>query len=376
MARVVGARRRLRDQLHHTTDAERDAGTPQEPRAAALVGGRRRVASAPVWRDFTWRDGDRIVRFGRGALADAPGLLGDGYVLLSTERALQQAPQLAGPASTVHVVPSGSVDELAGELLAAVEGHDGLIVALGGGRVIDVAKALAAARPGRRAAAIPTTLSAAEMTWLHRHARGVPEDTPRARATVVVNDPALSASQPAPALFASAANSLGHAIEGAATTMASPVPTLAATEAVRLTAQAVADPAAPHRDALALAALLSGYAIDASWYGLHHVCSQTLRTAGAPHGAANAAMLPHTARALRERSPRALSVLDDAAGMPVEQLAGRLAQLAEAVRLRDIGVAEESLPRLAAAAAARRELELTPPAPSESELLGLYRSAF
>jgi alcohol dehydrogenase class IV len=329
-----------------------------------------------VRRDFTWKDGERVVRFGRTALDDAPSLLGDGYVLLTTERALAQAPQLGERASAVHTVASGSVDELAGDLLAPLGEHDGLVVALGGGRVVDVAKALAAARPGRRAAAVPTTLSAAEMTWLHRHARGVNEQTPRARAAVVLNDPALSASQPAPALFASAANSLGHAIEAPATTLASPVPALAAAEAVALTARAITDPAAPDRDALALAALLSGYAIDAAWYGLHHVCSQTLRGAGAAHGPANAAMLPHTTRALRERAPQALAALDDAAGMPVEDLARRLAVLAEAERLRDIGVAEDALPGLARAAAGRRELELTPPAPSEAQLLDLYRSAW
>ena len=40
-----------------------------------------------VAHDFTWRDGERIVRFGRGALAQAPELLGDSYVLLTTARA-------------------------------------------------------------------------------------------------------------------------------------------------------------------------------------------------------------------------------------------------------------------------------------------------
>jgi alcohol dehydrogenase class IV len=324
-------------------------------------------------RDFTWRDGDRVVRFGRGALADAPGLLGEGYALLTTDRALAQAPRLADAAGTVHRAGPGPVEEVAGELLGVVEAE--LVVALGGGRIIDAAKALAAARPGTRAAAVPTTLSAAEMTWLHRHARGVPETTPRARAAVVLNDPALSASQPAQQLAASAANSLAHAVEAPTTTLASPVPALSAREAVRLTAVAYAEPGSPGRDDLALAALLSGAAIDAAWYGLHHVCAQTLRAAGVGHGAANAVLLPHTARALRDRAPRELAALDEAAGMSVERLARRLAGLAGAERLRDLGVPEDRLEELASAAAARRELALTPPAATRDELLALYRAA-
>ena len=41
------------------------------------------------------------------------------------------------------------------------------LVAFGGGRVIDTAKAIAAVR-GARVAAIPTTLSGAEMTVIHK----------------------------------------------------------------------------------------------------------------------------------------------------------------------------------------------------------------
>ena len=100
--------------------------------------------------------------------------------------------------------------------------------------MIDVAKAIAAAiGPGCIVAAVPTTLSAAEMTWVHRHARGVDAATPRVRPRVVINDPALGASQPMPELAASAGNALGHAVDGAVTAMATPVPTLAARDAAR-----------------------------------------------------------------------------------------------------------------------------------------------
>ena len=120
---------------------------------------------------------------------------------------------------------SGRVDEVAGALRPVVRGET--LVALGGGRVIDVAKALAAADPPRRVVAIPTTLSGAEMTPVHRRAAGADPSTPGVRPAVVVNDPALSASQPAEQLAQSAGNALGHAIEGPATPLTNPVAQLA-----------------------------------------------------------------------------------------------------------------------------------------------------
>jgi alcohol dehydrogenase class IV len=271
----------------------------------------------------------------------------------------------------VHEVPGGRVDEIAGDLLGEVGGAP-LLVALGGGRVIDVAKALAAARPPGerpRVAAVPTTLSAAEMTAIHRRAAGADGSLPGVRPAIVVNDPALSASQPPAALAASAANSLGHAAEGPATIRASPLPALAGREAARLIGAAYAGGDDPDRDALALAALLAGYAIDSAGYGLHHVLSQTLvRLAGVGHGPANAAMLPHTLVALERRGAPGAGELVG--------LATDLARRAEAVRLRDLGVAEAALDGLADAAASRAELDLIPPRADRDELRELYASAY
>jgi alcohol dehydrogenase class IV len=318
---------------------------------------------------FTWHDGPRTVRFGRGALEGAPELLGDSYVLLSTERALAAAPQLADRASATHQLPAGRVDELAGDLLGSIDG--GRIVALGGGRVIDVAKALASATGGA-VAAVPTTLSAAEMTSGHRRARGAPQDTPGVRPDVVLNDPALSASQPPHQLAASAANALGHAIEGPCTPRSSPVPALTAGESARLLAGDLAD-----RDALALGALLSGAVIDSTGYGLHHVLSQTLvRFGGVGHGPANAAMLPHTAAALRRRAPDVLARLDAAAGVEMEALARRLAAAAGAQELRGLGVTEATLEACVAEAVKRPDLGHIAPAADEAEVRALYEAAW
>jgi alcohol dehydrogenase class IV len=315
---------------------------------------------------FTWQDGERTIRFGRGTIATALELLGTGYTLLTTERAERSAPDVVAEAGAVHHVRPGRVDEIAEELRGDVSGE--LLVALGGGRVVDVTKALAAvAGPPVRAAAIPTTLSAAEMSKGHRQATGAPPGTRSHRPAIVINDPDLSASQPPDELAASAANSLAHAVEGAVTVNASPVPVLAAHEAIRLT-EAAYSRDEPDREKLALAALLSGYTIDHAGLGLHHVLCQTLvRVGGAGHGPANAAMLPHTIGALRRR---------DQATVDATELARDLARRAGAERLRDIGIDESKLEDCVQAAAERPQLKVTPPPADEDEIRALYRAAW
>jgi alcohol dehydrogenase class IV len=326
---------------------------------------------------FTWRDGERVIRFGRGTAAEAVERLGGpGYTLLTTERAGAAAPHVAEAADAVHHVGAGRVDELAGGLLDRVGGER--VVALGGGRVVDVAKAIVAARGGKpgRAMAVPTTLSGAEMTRIHRHAAGVDPGTLRVRCAVVVNDPALSASQPVAELAASAGNALGHAAEGPCTPMANPVARLAAWESARLLARAFAG-AEPDRDALGLGALLAGYTIDSAGYGLHHVLSQTLvRLGGVGHGPANVVLLPHALGALAWRFPRQHAGLGEVLGADPAEVAARLAALSGVERIRDLGVDSAVLAECADAAAERAELDHTPPRAGRAELLALYEAAY
>lgn len=316
---------------------------------------------------FRWHDGERIILFGH---APSPELLGGpGYTLLTTERAAACAPSILEGAGAMHMVAPGRVDEIAAGLRPQMSGE--LLVALGGGRVIDVAKALAAADPPRRVAAIPTTLSGAEMTAIHRQVAGLPGDAPRVRPAIVINDPALCASQPAPELAASAANALGHAVEGPLTLLGNPVAALVARQAARLLDISLPEPPLePDRGPLALGALLAGYVIGSTGYGLHHVLSQTLvRFAGISHGAANAIMLPHSIDALARRFEADLDPTAPA-------LAARLCALTGATRLRDLGVSESVLETCAEEAAGRPELHLTPPPADRDELRALYGAAW
>ncbi len=330
-------------------------------------------------RPFTWRDGERRIRFGRGTAAEAVEELGGpGYLLLTTPRGEAALPTAAQGAAAVHHVPAGTIPELAADALAwaRAQGGDGRVAALGGGRVIDVAKAVAAALgPPARALALPTTLSGAEMTAGHRHAAGVDERTPRVRCAVVVCDPALAASQPEDELAASALNALGHAIEGPCTVAANPVATLAAHDAARRLAGAFAGPE-PDRDELALGALLAGYTIDSTGFGLHHVLAQTLVREGlASHGQANAILLPHTAAALARRFPERDAALAAVLGESPAAAAARLCARTGATRLRELGVREGDLEACVATAAERAQLDATPPRPDRAELRALYRAA-
>jgi alcohol dehydrogenase class IV len=223
--------------------------------------------------------------------------------------------------------------------------------------------------------AVPTTLSGAELTRVHRHAAGVDESTPRVRCAVVVVDPALAASQPEPELAASSLNALGHAIEAPCMVNANPVATLAAHEAARLLRDGWAG-REPDRDTLALGALLAGYALDNTGLALHHVLAQTLvRLAGLAHGAANAAMLPHTIGALAWRRPEAIEGLRNAVGEDLADVALRIRARTGAGGLRDLGVEAASLRECADAAAARPQLRGTPPPADRAEILALYESA-
>ncbi len=341
-----------------------------------------RVAEGFTSDDFTWRDGERVVRFGPNVASEAPDLLErngfERFALLTTERAVKSAQSLAASASGVVHVPAGKVDEVSAVLLGELSA--GLpLVALGGGRVVDTAKALAGAT-GVRCAALPTTLSGAEMTPFHRLPAGV-EGARMVRPALVIADPDLMASAPATRLAATAMNALAHAMEALYTPFRSPVTDLAALRAATLLANGVTrEP--PVRSELALGALLAGWASGSTGIAFHHaVCQTVVRTAGSPHAETNAVVLPHSARLMAGRAPGPLSelarALGDRSGDP-EAAAGDIARIAARcghTRLATLGVTEEHLPAAAAAAVAHPAVALTPDPPGEAELLGLLRAA-
>lgn len=330
-------------------------------------------------REFVWRDAGRSVVFGAGSAERAPSILADHGVeefqLLSTERALAGASELEAAAGAVHEVPHRQVPDAAAALLPI----EGTLVALGGGRVIDVAKALASVS-GADVVAIPTTMSGAEMTAIHRLPAGA-EDRVKGmvRPRLAIADPEVMTSQPEPRLRASSMNALAHGADSLYTPLANPVSVETAVRGAGLIAAALdEDPTARDRAGLALGSVLCGYAIDSAGLGLHHVVAQTLvRLCGVPHAETNAAVLPQALAFLADRAPDAFAPLAAALGTDLSGLASRTSELGRPPALEPLSTQPEGLEPAYEAMLQRSELRHVPgPAITRADLAKIVAPAW
>ncbi|HEY5942581.1 MAG TPA: iron-containing alcohol dehydrogenase [Solirubrobacterales bacterium] len=341
--------------------------------------------------DFTWRDAGRTVVFRRGGVADAVDVLREQGVeefeLLSTERALESAGRLMESAGRVHEVAPGQVPAAAAALMGALapppQAEEGVrvrpLVALGGGRVVDVAKAIGAVS-GAEVVAIPTTLSGAPMTAIHRLPAGAEE---RARGLVrpslVIADPEAMTSQGEEDLRASAMNALAHGADTLYVPFSNPVSEMTALRGAALIAGALEeDREGRDRAALAWGALLCGYAIDSAGFALHHLICQTLvRVCGTPHAETNAAILPHAVALLAERAPEPYERLAEALRTERGGLRQRIEDLGQPKRLGDLGGDASKLNEAIEAMLKRPELARVPSAPlTREDLAELIRKAW
>jgi alcohol dehydrogenase class IV len=350
-----------------------------------------------VARRFVWRDAGRTVVFGAGGVARAPAILAEHGVerfeLLSTERALAGdgglpgAEALASAATAVHEIGPGQVPDLAAALLPEVVLLSGMrqevrpqaVVALGGGRVIDVAKAVASVT-GADVVAVPTTMSGAEMTAIHRLPAGAESEVRgMVRPRLVIADPEALTSQPEAPLRASSMNALAHGADSLCTPLANPVSEETAVRGAGLIAAALDEgPAGRDRDDLALGSILCGYAIDSAGLGLHHVVCQTLvRLCGTPHAETNAAILPRAAGFLAARAPDAFLPLAAALEVDLNDLVPRLVGLGRSPTLEPLSTQPENLESAYEAMLQRSELRDVPgPAVTRADLAEIVSPAW
>lgn len=335
--------------------------------------------------NFVWRDADRVVVFRTNGVSDAPKLLAEHgmepFELLSTQRHLGSATELASAAVVVHELPAAdpatAVPETAAAFLDSVRSPN--IVALGGGRTIDTAKAIAAVT-GARVAAIPTTMSGAEMTGIHRLPAGAEDRvTSLVRPSLVIVDPGAMTSAPEPELRASSMNALAHGADSLYTPFANPVSQMTALRGAELIAASLdEDRAERNRDALALGSILCGYAIDSGMFALHHVACQTLvRICGTPHAGTNAAILPRAMAFMTPRAPDNLIPLATAIGTTPDDIEARILELGgNPPGLGALGGDSNKLPEAVEAMLMRPELAFTLESPTQADLEALVEKAW
>jgi alcohol dehydrogenase class IV len=331
--------------------------------------------------DFIWRDAGRTVVFRHNGVAQATQLLREHgfspFELLSTPRALAGAAELAGAATVVHEVAPGQVPDLAADLLDTVASRS--LVALGGGRPIDVAKAVASVT-GARVAAIPTTMSGAEMSGVHRLPAGAESRVASmVRPALVIADPIAMTSQPEAALRASSMNALAHGADSLYTPFANPVSEMTALRGAELIATSLDhDGDERNPSPLALGSLLCGYAFDSGMFSVHHVICQTLvRVCGSPHAETNAAILPRAMALMVGQAPDHLADFAAAIETDPEDIEARIRQLGgNPPGLGAIGADHSKLDQALDSMIIRPELAFTPNPPSREELAELIEAAW
>jgi maleylacetate reductase len=333
-----------------------------------------------VGASFTWRDANRTVIFGQGALEGAADTLAEhGFAqfdLLSTPRAMAKASQVVAAAAAVHEVAPGGVPEAAAVLLG--QASSPTLVALGGGRVIDAAKAVASVE-GQTVAAIPTTLSGAEMSGIHRFPAGAEERAKGlVRPELAIADPEPMTSLPESLLRWSAMNALAHGADSLYTPFANPVSRMTALRGAELIGEALdQSPEDRDRAALALGSILCGYALDSALFAIHHVICQTLvRELGISHAETNAAILPHAIAFMRERAPEQIGDLAKALDTDLDSLPDRIAGLGRPLGLGELGAEKAGLEGALDAIEARPQLAFTPEPPNRQQLRTIIEAAW
>ena len=304
-----------------------------------------------------------IVRWGLDAL---PGVLGGRRVfLLATKRW----------DSPVDVV--GRWSELPTDETIDV-GNAEVLLALGGGSTIDMAKRVSA-ETGLPLVSLPTTYSGSEWTTYY----GVRDSGRRMRRggggahnEAIVYDLGLTLGMPLEVTGGTALNALAHCCEALYAKGRDPGADPLALEGADVISEAlprVLDDLGQRdaRETLLRAAAKAGEALSRSGLALSHAMAQVIGGRyGLSHGAVNAICLPPALRFNVEFVPAALL------GGQAADRAQELRRLSGFTRLSALGVPQEELPELAAEATRRPGARANPRPVSPGDVLELLQSVY
>jgi alcohol dehydrogenase class IV len=302
----------------------------------------------------------------------------------------------------------------------AYENEVDAVIGLGGGSPIGMAKAVSLAveeerqgHPARAAfptdqplvpvVAIPTTYAGSEMTSTYgvtRHENGLARKITitdvKVTPKLTIYDPVLTLNLSPTMTASTGINALAHCIEALYSITRNPLSTAAAVSGVRVITAALPRCYADGgdleaRSEMLMGAYLAGTALSSVSMALHHgLCHALGGTAGVPHGMANAIILPHAMRfnlgvTAQQLAPAAaamgISLEGKSAEEAVEEAVQRIYDLIGRMNLpqhlRDVGVQEADLPRLAQAALQSRSVQSNPRAiRGAAEIEAVLRAAW
>ena len=278
------------------------------------------------------------------------------------------------------------VDQGAREALSA--GAD-VIVSLGGGSVIDTAKAMSIVmneggsirdfqglqmltRPQIPHIAVPTTagtgseVTSAAVIFDQEQGQKILVFEYFITPRVAILDPKITASLPPQLTAATGMDAMTHAVESYVSLQRNPISDAAALHAIRLIVNylplAVENgPDLSARGQMQIAALLAGWAFSNAMVGLAHAMAHSLgAVCRIPHGLANALILPQVMRYNLTEVPELMRDIATAMGISIEKLdpleAGTAAadamealnkRIGLTARLKDLGVKPEALKQCA-----------------------------
>ena len=292
------------------------------------------------------------------------------------------------------------------EALPLVEGRAALI-GLGGGSSLDAAKALNVLKthggrvldwegndtvpgPCGPLIAIPTTAgTGSEVTFIAQisvpeRRQKVPIISRYLAPDLAIVDPELSGTMPPPLTAATGMDALTHAIEAVTSITAQPLADILAFRAIALINEFLpravedgADMAA--RTGMAFASLIAGIAFNNGWVALAHAIAHALGGLfDLPHGLCCALALPVTMEYnLEARREKYMKIAELLGASGAEDGIARVEELNKKIGipsgLRELGVGEDDLARIAALALADGSTLFNPREVGEEEMTELIR---
>lgn len=231
-----------------------------------------------------------------------------------------------------------------------------VVVAIGGGSAIGLAKAVSA-RTGVPQVAVPTTYAGSEVTPVLGETRDGVKETRRDAALApgtVVYDPELTLSMPTGLTLTSSLNAVAHAIEALWAEDATAVSDALATESVTRILGALPDVLddlgdLEARGRLQTGAWLAGLCLAQTRMGLHHQLAHALGgTFDLPHAELHALLLAHV---MRFNLPHAAGVADRLSRLVGDDPVAVVERLAQdydgPTTLRELGVPRDGLAAVA-----------------------------